>query len=96
MLLLGGAFASAQQDPAESTQRPTFFAGAVVEFTPEKLNVSRVVLGKTEKRDFRITPETKIEGKLRPKVRVTVRYVTDEAGETAIEIIVRPQTAKKK
>jgi hypothetical protein len=86
------------QDPTEKkTEEPkpdTFFAGTVVEFTPERITVSRVNLGKTEKRMFRITPETKCEGKLTKKVRVTVKYVTAEDGETAELIIVR-STQKK-
>ena len=67
----------------------TFFAGTVVEFNSDKVTVSRVVLGKQEKRVFRITPDTKCEGKLKAKVRVTIRYVDTEDGETAELIIVR-------
>ena len=41
------------QDPTEKkTEEPkpeTFFAGTVIEFTPEKITVSRVVLGKDRK-----------------------------------------------
>jgi hypothetical protein len=87
------------QDPsekkAEEPKPDTFFAGTVVESTPEKITVSRVVLGKTEKRVFRITPDTKCEGKLKAKVRVTIRYVTTEDGETAELIIVRSDQKKK-
>jgi hypothetical protein len=86
------------QDPTEKkTEEPkpeTFFAGSVIEFTQEKITVSRVVLGKTEKRVFRITPDTKCEGKLAKKVRVTVRYVAADDGETAELIIVRSQQKK--
>ena len=74
------------QDPTEKkTEEPkpdTFFAGTVIETTADQITVSRVVLGKTEKRVFRVTPDTKCEGKLKAKVRVTVRYVTKEDGET--------------
>jgi hypothetical protein len=88
------------QDPQEKkTEEPkpeTFFAGTVIEFTTEEITVSRVVLGKTEKRAFRITPDTKYEGKLKAKVRVTVRYVTTADGETAELIIVRSQQKKTK
>jgi hypothetical protein len=52
---------------------------------------SRVNLGKTEKRVFRVTPDTKCEGKLKAKARVTVKYVVTDDGETAELIIVRPQ-----
>jgi hypothetical protein len=88
------------QDPTEKKiEEPkpdTFFAGTVLEFTPEKITVSRVVLGKTEKRVFRITPDTKCEGKLKAKVRVTVRYISGDDGETAELIIVRSSQQKKK
>ncbi len=87
------------QDPtekkAEEPKPETFFAGTVIESTPQSITVSRVVLGKTEKRVFRITPDTKCEGKLKAKVRVTVRYVTTDDGETAELIIVRPQQKKR-
>jgi hypothetical protein len=86
----------AQQEPSEQKKPDTFFAGNVTEFTAEKVSVSRVVLGKTENRTFRIKPETKIEGKLRAKVRVTVRYVTSEDGEIATLIVVRATQTKKK
>lgn len=94
--LVFAAFAiRAQQPPAPQTsppKKPDNYAGTVVEFTPEK-----VVVAKTkESRTFRITPETKIEGKLRAKVRVTVRYITEEDGYTATRIIVRAATPKPK
>jgi hypothetical protein len=86
------------QDPTEKkVEEPkpeTFFAGTVIDFTTEKITVSRVVLGKTEKRVFRVTPDTKCEGKLKAKVRVTVRYVATDDGETAELIIVRSQQKK--
>jgi hypothetical protein len=87
------------QDPTEKkTEEPkpeTFFAGTVIESTAQSITVSRVVLGKTEKRVFRVTPDTKCEGKLKAKVRVTVRYVATDDGETAELIIVRSQQKKK-
>ena len=46
--------------------------------------MSRELSGKTENRNFRITRDTKVEGKLKMKVRVTVRYVTDDTGDTAM------------
>src|SRR5580700_2313589 len=87
------------QDPTEKkTEEPkpeTFFAGTVIDFTAEKITVSRVVLGKTEKRVFRVTPDTKCEGKLKAKVRVTVRFVSSDDGDTAELIIVRSSDKKK-
>lgn len=87
------------QDPPqkiEDAKPDTFFAGTVIETTPERITVSRVVLGKTEKRVFRVTPDTKCEGKLKAKVRVTVRYVTTEDGDKAELIVVRTQQKKTK
>jgi hypothetical protein len=86
------------QDPqkAEEPKPETFFAGTVMESTAEKITVSRVVLGKTEKRTFRVTPDTKFEGKVKSKVRVTVRYVTGDDGDTAELVVVRTAQQKKK
>jgi hypothetical protein len=86
------------QDTTEKkTEEPkpdTFFAGTVLEFTPEKITVLKDALGTKEKRSFRVTPDTKCEGKLKAKVRVTVRYVSTDDGETAELIIVRSQQKK--
>jgi hypothetical protein len=80
----------------------TFFAGTVSQFTSETMIVGRTVRGKAESRTFSLTPQTKIEGKLAIKVRVTVRYITDDDGDTATLIVVRgsvpstPKPAKQK
>jgi hypothetical protein len=80
----------------------TFFAGTVSQFTSETIIVGRTVRGKAESRTFSVTPQTKIEGKLAVKVRVTVRYITDDDGDTATLIVVRgsapptPKPAKQK
>jgi hypothetical protein len=66
-----------------------FFAGNVSEFSAETMIVGRTVRGKAESRTFSLTPQTKIEGKLAVKVRVTVRYITDDDGDTATLIVVR-------
>ena len=61
----------------------------------EKLTVLKTVLGKTsETRTFLITKETRIEGKLKLKARVTVRYTHEDEGYRALHIIVR--AAQKK
>jgi hypothetical protein len=88
------AFQEPQPD-ATAPKADTFFAGNVLEFTSERITISRTVLGKTQKRDFRITPDTKVEGKLRAKVRVTVEYVTDDSGDVAMQIIVRTSQKQK-
>jgi len=80
-----------QQKKADS-----FFSGTVTENSAEQISVARSVSGKQEKRTFRITPATKIEGKLQTKVRVTVQYSVDEDGATATRIVVRSSPAKAK
>ena len=67
----------------------TFFAGTVSQFSADTMIVGRTVRGKAESRTFSLTPQTKIEGKLAAKVRVTVRYITDDDGDTATLIVVR-------
>lgn len=80
----------------------TFFAGTVSQYSAETLIVGRTVRGKAESRTFIVTPQTKIDGKLAVKVRVTVRYITDDDGDTATLIVVRgsapsaPKPAKQK
>lgn len=88
------------QDPTDQAAKPdadTFFSGNVVEIAADHVTVSRAVLGKpAEKRTFKITPETKTEGKMKNKSRVTVRYATSEEGDVAVSIIVRPERAESK
>jgi hypothetical protein len=88
------------ESEASVRKADAFFAGIVVESSPEKIVVSRTVLGKTETRSFLVTPDTKIEGQLSPRSRVTVRYASDEeTGDTAVLIVVRrvvSQSTKKK
>jgi hypothetical protein len=79
----------------------TFFAGTVSQYSAETIIVGRTVRGKAESRNFIVTPQTKIDGKLAVKVRVTVRYFTDDDGDTATLIVVRgtapvPKPAKQK
>ncbi|MGH9558142.1 MAG: hypothetical protein ACRD30_02815 [Bryobacteraceae bacterium] len=87
---------SPEEAPAQQKKGNTFFAGTVTETTPQILSVARVVSGKRQSRTFHVTPETKIEGKLRMKVRVTVGYVTGDDGDTATLIVVRTPPAPKK
>lgn len=97
LTMLAGLATAAQQEPPPTAPKPvdTFFAGSVTEMTPQRISVSRKLSGKTENRTFRITPDTKVEGKLKMKVRVTVRYVTDDTGDTAMLIVVRTSQQKK-
>jgi hypothetical protein len=92
------AFGQKQPAQPEQEQPPAeqYFSGTVVSYTSEKVTVARTVLGKnSSSRDFTVTPETQIEGKLRVKVRVTVQYVTKDEVDCAVHIIVRNQPAKK-
>jgi hypothetical protein len=86
-------------ETGSSKAADTFFAGTVSQFTSETVIVGRTVRGKAESRTFSLTPHTKVEGKLVLKVRVTVRYITDDDGDTATLIVVRgaaPKAAKSK
>jgi len=81
----------AQNAPPATQPADAFFSGTVVEFADDHVSVNRIVLGKnSETRTFAITPETTIEGKLRVKARVTVRFVE----ERAVHIIVRSSQKK--
>jgi hypothetical protein len=71
-------------ETATTKATDTYFAGTVTELTSETM-----VVGKAENRTFQLTPQTKTEGKLAVKVRVTVRYITDDDGDTATLIVVR-------
>lgn len=93
------------QDGSEPKQAPQktepkyddTFSGPIVEISQERITVSRSILGKpAEKRSFWIKPDTRIEGKLRAKVRVTVGFVTTDEGDIARLIVVRPATPQKK
>jgi hypothetical protein len=87
----------AADDPAPQRSSNTFFAGIVSEWTPDTtITVARTLRGRPESRTFRVTPDTKIEGTLAIKSRVTVRYVTDDDGDTATLIVVRTVRARKK
>ena len=95
---LSTALIAALAAQSQSTKKvDTFFAGTVTEITDDAVVISRTVQKKTEQRTFQLTEDTKIEGKLRTRVRVTVRYTADEDGYTATLIVVRAaQPAKKK
>ena len=101
--LLAGAPATPllADETSSSKGADTFFAGTVSQFTSDTIIVGRTVRGKAESRTFSLTPQTKVEGKLAVKVRVTVRYITDDDGDTATLIVVRgsapaPKPAKQK
>jgi hypothetical protein len=79
--------------PDNSKREPKYdqtFSGSVVEVTATKITASRSILGKpAEKRSFIIQSDTRIEGKLRVHVKVTVGYITSADGDVARLIVVR-------
>lgn len=100
-IILAGAL-GAQDNPPKSqppaTSEPHYdntFSGPVVELTDWKITVSRSILGKpAEKKTFLIKPDTRIEGKLRVKMKVTIGYVTSDEGDVARLIVARPEKKK--
>ena len=90
---LGLAF---QQEPAEKDQEEKqepsyeFFSGNVVEYQSGRLAVTRTIDGKPpEKKVFLLKSDTRIEGKLKSKARVTVGYITLDEGDVALRVVVR-------
>jgi hypothetical protein len=85
----------AQSTTPSERPRGEFFSGVITALADDKVTVFKTVLGKSsETRTFAITKETRVEGKLRLKVRVTVRYVRDQDSDRALHIIVRPSQKK--
>ena len=85
-----------QEPPPAEQPGDQYFSGTVVSYAGERLTVARTVLGKnSSSRDFTITGETQIEGKLKVKVRVTVQFVTKDEIDYAVHIIVRNPPPKK-
>jgi hypothetical protein len=86
--------------PDSSKPEPKYddtYSGSIVEFTTSKITVSRSILGKpAEKRIFLITSETRVEGKLRVKLKVTIGFVSTDDGDTARLIVVRQKPPDKK
>jgi hypothetical protein len=87
-----------KQAPSKAAEETVyeFFSGTIQQLPEGKLVVARAVLGKAaESRSFLITAETKVEGKLRMKARVTVGFKSSDDGDVAVRIIVRTQQPKK-
>jgi hypothetical protein len=100
LCLAAGAISADAQDStgqktSEQKKPNTFFSGTVAECAADHLSVSRRISGKLEKRTFRITADTKVEGKLQTKVRVTVQYTADDQGYSATQIVVHTTVPKK-
>jgi hypothetical protein len=77
--------------PKKTTPSADIFSGTVTKLTDEAVTVVRKVAGHDAvTREFTRDGSTKVEGKLREKVRVTVRYKAGGAGGfVAVYIIVR-------
>jgi hypothetical protein len=85
----------AQEDTHSEQPQSEFFSGIVTELAADKIMVLKTVLGKnSDTRAFLITKETQVEGKLRVKARVTVRYAHEEDSNRALRIIVRNSQKK--
>lgn len=86
-----------QECEQRQEHRYEFYSGTVKELPVERVTVERQVVGKpAETRTFVLRPETKIEGKLSQRARVTVGYTACEEGDVAMRIIVRPSPAPGK
>ena len=81
---------SGQTDTKSEPKYDLTFSGPIVELTATQITVSRSILGKpAEKHTFAIKSDTRIDGKLRVKVKVTVGYVASDDGDVARLIVVR-------
>jgi hypothetical protein len=96
VLALPALTGAAPQEPAppsvkKSATTDDIFSGTVTELKDESLTVARSALAlQTVKRTFLRDAQTVVEGNLRAKARVTVRYSVDESGQFhALHIIVR-------
>lgn len=94
LVLCLGALSLLAQTAPQPAQPYEFFSGDVVELTAEQVTVERKVRGKEQqKHTFLLRADTKVEGKLAVKARVTVGFKTTEEGDIAVRVIVRPKPA---
>lgn len=97
VLLTIGGWSQDYAKPDSAKDEPKYdqtFACLIVELSAIKITVSRSILGKpAEKRTFWIRPDTRIEGKLRVRAKVTVGFVASDDGDVARLVVVR--TAQK-
>jgi len=102
-LLTTGGWSQEIAKPDGAKSEPAYdetFSGPIVEVSATQITVSRSILGKpAEKRKFSIKPDTRIEGKLRVRAKVTVGFVTTDDGEDVARLVVvrtaQKQTDKK-
>lgn len=84
--------AEPEQTPQEDTEPVSyeFFSGTVTDLQPGKLTVLRTLPGKSpEKHTFILKPDTRIEGRLKTRARVTVGYISTDEGDVALRVVVR-------
>ena len=87
-----GVAQDAAAPPSKTTQPANdIFSGTVSELAPDSITVIRKAPARDAgARKFLLDGQTKVEGKLRVKARVTVRYQADDEGQLhALHIIVR-------
>src|SRR6188768_947357 len=90
LLMTCGYTTYGQEQPPAAEPNYEFVSGTVTEFTADHIVVNRALLGQApENRTFLMNAETKVEGKLKSKARVTVGFKTTDEGDVAIRIIVR-------
>ena len=92
---------SASPPAASPAPKADYFSGVVIAFDSASISVRRKALNADPiARSFLLDAATHVEGKLKLKARVTVRFVSGDDGDRAIGIIVRPDnpppTAPKK
>lgn len=99
--LFGGLVCAQETDLSKkdsSNSEPSYddtFSGPVVELSATKITVSRSILGQpAEKHTFLIKSDTRIEGRLRVRTKVTVGFVTTDDGDVARLIVVRATTQR--
>jgi hypothetical protein len=81
---------SKKDEPKSEPSYDDTFSGPVVELSATKITVSRSILGRpAEKHTFLIKSDTRIEGRLRVRAKVTVGFVTKDDGDVARLIVVR-------
>lgn len=93
MLCVYAPYPAYSQQPVPKTAEPeshNFFSGTITSLSPDRITVVRKGLGKDSvTRTFVVDAATTIEGRLRVKAKVTVRFAQGENGERAVHIIVR-------
>jgi hypothetical protein len=79
-----------QQEQKTARPQESFFSGNVVSFDSDKVTVARRTLTLSwVTKTFVIDSDTKIEGTLKAKARVTVKFEKSEDSDRAIHILVR-------